>query len=737
MIAVDAETGRPPLPRIDGLEKVTGAARYCADLPVEGAAWAYLITSTIARGRLLGIDLVETMAVPGIVDVMTHDNSHGLVREPAFYNLGGNASTTLRPLETERIAFAGQIIGVVLAESFEAAREGAQRAMSRYDQEPASGGFGDPGLEMVLWQDVSAYHHDMAVGDAVVALPASATRVEARYTTPAQHHNPIELFSTTCVWDGPRLTIIEPNNYLYGMKNGVAEQLGIDTDDVEVVCRLVGGSFGAKGPVPPRTVLIALAARRLGRPVRIVVPRSQMFTAASFRAETEHEITLGAEPDGRVIALSHTVRELSSRVDPFALAGTEVTSRLYGIPNVATRVEVVKADRQTAGFMRSPLEVPCLFALESAVDEMAVELGIDPIELRRINDSPAEPIKGVPWSSRPLMQCFDVAAEAFGWRDRISAPGSMRDGDWLLGWGCASAIYPTWMGPATAHGTLTADGGARIDTVAHEIGTGVMTVMAEFTAERLGIAPERVTVNGGTTRSSPVPAAGGACTTASVCSAIAMACDAILAQIGDLPPESRHEAFGRLGVDEIAELAEFKPAWAPGDVPGLYKGKLNIASGLSGTDYVRAAFGAQFVEVRIHARTREIRVSRLVGAFASGRIMNERLARGQLVGGLIWGIGSALHEATEVDPIHARYVNDNLAEYLMPVNADIGMVEVIFVGDDDRSVNDLGIKGLGELGTVGINAAIANAVHHATGVRVRDLPIRIDQILGRIDEAVR
>jgi xanthine dehydrogenase YagR molybdenum-binding subunit len=520
----------------------------------------------------------------------------------------------------------------------------------------------------------------------------------------------------------------------------------------------VGGAFGSKGLMTPRTALIALAAKRLNRPVKLVATRSQGFTIATYRAETRHRIRLGARRDGKLVGYSHEGWEISSRPDPYVVAGVEDSAHLYAFGAVETKVNVVHADRNTPGFMRSPPVVPYIYALESAMDEMAIKLGIDPIEFRRINDTMTSPIDGKPYSSRSLMKCYEQAAEAFGWKNRNAAPGSMRDGEWLVGWGCATAVYPTHIGPAAARVRLRPNGDVRVQIAAHEIGNGVYTVLGQMAAERLGVDLSSVTVEVGDSQLPPAPVAGGSNTTASAGNAVMKTCDvirdklfhaAVTANDGPLAgrnvnelmlkdgkvtaddgsAESLADVFKRLGVSTVEEYSEFVPkGLKPDAVADLYAGKLVMTGGPHG-EKMTYATGAEFVEVRVHSLTREIRVPRIVGAFAAGRLMNTRTAHSQLMGGMIWGISSALHEATEIDTKRGRYVNDNLADYLIPVNADVQEVEVILVSELDHDVNPAGIKGLGELANVGTAAAIANAVYHATGKRIRKLPIRIEKLL--------
>ncbi len=730
-VAAPTPTGNQgaPVPRYDGRAKVTGAAQYASDVLLADVAFAYLVTSPVARGRIKSFDLKAARAVSGVLDILTYETMNGEVTAQKFMGAGGPMSNSVMPLGSADIAYAGQIVAVALANTFEAAREGAFRLRVDYDAAAPSSSFDDPGTTSQAVADVDKKHEDPAVGNFDKAYGEAPVTIDVRYGTPTQHHNPIELFATTCAWSGSQLTIYEPSQNVYGIKNGVALQLGIDPSQVRVVSPFVGGAFGSKGSLTQRTALIAVAARRLGRPVKLVPTRAQGFSIAIYRAETRHRVRLGASRDGKLQALAHDGVEVTSRADPYSVSGTDASTRMYAVPNVASSVTIVRADRNTPGFMRAPAETPYIYALECAMDELAVELGMDPVELRRVNDTMNEPIRNLPYTSRSLMACFDAASSAFGWAKREPTPGSMRDGDWLVGYGTAMACYPTQMAPATARVRLTPDGSARVETAAHEIGNGIYTVAAQVAAERLGLPVDKITVVLGDTLWPPSPVAGGSITTASVCSAIAEACDGIRAQLGgegDLVVALKAKGSGA-----IENYVEWVPHGSkPGAVRALYEGMPKIAGGAKLEDRIQFAFGAQFVEVRIHARTKEIRVPRIVGAFAAGKIMNTRTARSQLMGGMIWGIGSALHEETEVDRREARYVNANLADYMVPVNADIGEVELIMIPEEDKLVNPLGIKGIGEIGIVGTAAALSNAVFHATGQRIRTLPLRIDSLVA-------
>ena len=744
-----------PAPRYDARLKVTGQARYPADTPVANPAYAMLVTSAIAKGTLTSLELEDARAVPGILDIFTAED----MSELKTVEFGARCSTSIQNLGPE-ILHAGQIIAIVVGDTFEAAREAARRVKASYREETPSATFGAPGVnEADATKESKAHKHVPQAGDAASAIAGADVVLDAEYATPTQHHNPIELFTTTCAWTGDQLTIYEPSQFVYGLKNSVAERLGIEPEKVRTVSHYAGGAFGSKGAMTPRTAMIALAAKRLNRPVKLVPTRAQGFTIATYRAETRHHIRLGARRDGKLIGYFHEGWEISSRPDPYVVAGVEDTAQLYAYGAVTTKVNVVHADRNTPGYMRSPPVVPYVYALESAMDEMAIKLGMDPIEFRRVNDTMTSPIGGKPYSSRSLMQCYDQAAAAFGWHNRKPQPRSMRDGDWLIGFGCATALYPTHVGPAAARVRLMPNGDVRVQTAAHEIGNGVYTVLAQVAAERLGVNLGSVRVEVGDSRFPPAPVAGGSNTTASTCSAVLKTCDAIRSKLfnaavaakegplagrsanaltlndgkvtaADGAGEKVEDVFKRMGISSIEEYAEFvPPGLEPKAMSSLYAGTYTSTGGSHG-EKIMYAMGAEFVEVRVHVSTCEIRVPRIVGAFAAGRLMNTRTVRSQLMGGMIWGISSALHEATEIDVKRARYVNDNLADYLVPVNADVKQVEVILVSEIDHDVNPAGVKGLGELANVGTAAAIANAVYHATGKRIRQLPIRIESVLS-------
>ncbi|HET9865205.1 MAG TPA: xanthine dehydrogenase family protein molybdopterin-binding subunit [Steroidobacteraceae bacterium] len=740
-----------PEKRVDGVAKVTGAARYAADEPVANPAYAYAVTSSIAKGRITAFKLDAARAMPGVIEIFTYENLGTALAQPPKGPDGGPTPTML---ESPQVWHDGQIIAFVVADSYEAARGAAHLVQVDYAEEKPTSSFDDPGAQQEPSGTMGG--ENPKTGDAARAFAGAPVNVDAKYSTPTQHHNPIELFSTTCEWNGGKLTAYDPSQFMHGTRSTLAARVGVELEQVRAVSRYVGGAFGSKGP-HPRSPWIAVIARRIGRPVRFVTTRRQAFTVNTYRAETRHHVQLGATRDGKLVSLRHEGFEVTSRPSKYKVGGTDATARMYACPNIATQVNIVHADRNTPGYMRAPPETPYMFALESAMDELAWQLELDPIELRRRNDAQQDPVDGRPYSSRSLMQCYDAAAREFGWSRRTPKPHSMQEGEWLIGYGCATACYPSNSGPAAARVALMPDGKASVQISGHEIGTGAYTVAAITASRALGLPIEAVGVTMGDSDLPPVVIAGGSSNAASVANVVVNACEKIRARVAQaasaaqdsplrgLKPDSLALKDGALvnpsGKTEALEQAlarvgrvEVYEEWVPEGMPRkamteLARGRVALLPGTGRKDVTAFAFGAHLVEVRVHEFTREIRVPRAVSAFAAGTIVNPLAAYSQYMGGAIWGISSALHEQTEIDRRVARYVNESLAEYLIPVNADVPDVRVILVPEQDTRVNPLGIKGIGEIGIVGMNAAVANAVFHATGKRIRDLPIRVEQLL--------
>ncbi len=695
--------------RIDGPAKVGGRTPFAGDVRLPGMAHARLVRSPMARGRITAIGRDAVLALPGVLDVLTFAEVGEAVRPVGHLMAGGWANSTARPLASAEIRHAGQIVAVVVGDTPEAAQAGVDSLRVGYAAQPHAARLEDAGVQAIPLGALREDHEDRCVGDLEAGLASAAQVVDQRYATPIQHHNPIELPGTICLWSGEDVTVWEPTRFVGAVRHGLAAQLGIAPERVRVIAQAIGGHFGSKLALSQHTALCALAARRLGRPVHLEVGRRDSFTVANHRSETRHRIRLGADSDGRFVALAHDAETVTSRFDDFAMEGTDVTTALYACPAIATTERVARVDRNTPGPMRAPPEVPYLFALESAVDEMAAALGIDPVELRRRNDTAVDPVTGHPFTTRALVRCLDAGADAFGWR--AGAPGcrARRDGDWLVGQGCAAAARPVKIAPARIRVTRTPDA-ATVETAHHEIGNGIATVLAMMASERLALPIASIEVRLGDTALPAAGLSGGSSTTTSLAGALGQACAALR---------------GRLS--GVAEVGFVPPGEGDGALQQLDRGGMGLVAPLK--DRLAWAFGAHFVEVRVHAATCEVQVRRHVGAFAAGRILNPLTARSQLLGGMVWGHGSALLEETLIDPRTGAYANEDLAEYLVPTAADIGELVALTVPDEDRAADSEGVKGLGEIGIIGVNAAIANAVFDATGRRVRTLPIRVEALL--------
>ena len=750
---MDGSIGEP-IVRRDAAAKATGAARYAADFGHGGTAYAALTLSALARGRITKVDTAAAEAVAGVQLVLTHRDLNQGLGDETFAMKGGHMQSSFMPLTSDEVHYAGQIVGLVVADTVEAAEQAARAINLDYAVQHASAAMDDPDRTVE-----TAKESAVRVGDADAALAAAPVRVDQEYVTPVQHHHPMELYATTASWNDGKLTVECPSQWVIGQRQGLAAIFGLSVDDVHVVSPYVGGAFGSKATILAHTVLIATAARRLGRPVKLVVPRDAMFTVGSFRPATRNRIAIGAERDGTMVALVHEAVGQSSEIDHVAFPGTDVTARMYDIANIRTQESTVATDVNTPGFQRAPAEAPSFFAFESAVDELAVALGMDPIALRLKNEPAVDPVKGLPWSSRSLVECYRRGAERFGWERRTPGVGSMTTPDGVLvGYGCATATYPSAMAAAAAQVALAADGTLRVRTSAHDVGTGAYTVLGQVAADVLGVADERVRVELGDSRLPSGPMSGGSITTGSAGSAVHMAALALrekvlAAAVAEGGPFAGRDPAGLqlagghvVGVDGAArsldDVLKATPAgsleaaaeWKP-DSMDAAKMQYGLLGGIAFAGPVTKthasySFGAQFAEVHVDPLLRTIRVARMVGAFACGRIINPRTARSNLAGGMVWGASFALLEETKVDRPRARFANHDLAGYHISTSADIGEVIVEMVDEEDLVVNAIGAKAVGEIGIVGMPAAIANAVYHATGVRVRHTPIVVEDLLG-------
>ncbi|MBV8032135.1 MAG: xanthine dehydrogenase family protein molybdopterin-binding subunit, partial [Betaproteobacteria bacterium] len=545
---------------------------------------------------------------------------------------------------------------------------------------------------------------DLAWGDPVDRGAAGAdVRIERTYTTPMEHHNPIEPHATLALWEGERLTVYDSTQYISGVKEVLSKTLGMAEDHVRVVSPFVGGGFGCKGSTWSHVVLAAMAARRTGRPVRLVLARPQMFGPVGGRPLTEQRLLLAARRSGELLAVRHDVMAHTSVMEDFLEPAAAPTRALYAVPSGETTHTVAPMNVGVPTFQRAPGESTGTFALESAMDELAYELGIDPLELRLRNYADAEPSTGKPWSSKKLRECYAHAAERFGWSRRPMAPRSLRDGRWLVGWGMATATYPAHQRPASASAKILPDGSAIVRSGTQDIGTGTYTVMTQIAAEALAMPVERVRFELGDTLMPPAGVSGGSTTVASVAPAVHAAC--------------------------VAAREKKNAAVAAGRSNEVVEAHASTEESEEAKKFATRSFGAVFVEARVDEDLGTIRVPRIVAAYSVGRAMNAKLARSQLMGGIVWGISMALMEESLLDHRTGRIVNANLAEYHVPVNADVGEIDVSLCEEDDRRFNPLGGRGIGEIGITGVPAAIANAVFHATGRRIRDLPIQLDNLL--------
>jgi xanthine dehydrogenase YagR molybdenum-binding subunit len=731
-----------PRDRVDGPLKVTGGARYAAEFTIPDLAYAALVMSTIAKGRIREIDTRAAESAPGVLAVLTHRNAprlHAVVPVPAGY-----AGQSLLPLQDDRVYYQGQQIAVVVADTLERAQHAASLVRVEYDEEPPI-----PRLEDALDapfppSSIFGMPPSSRRGDPGQGLAAADVRLDQTYTTPTEHHNPMEPSATIAAWDGDHLTIHDATQSISFTQQIIATMLEMPAENLRVVAPYVGGGFGCKGTVWPHPALAALAARQVGRPVKLVLTRAQMYTSVGYRSPTRQQYSVGATREGKLTALVHHGISQTPAFDEYAEFTGSPSRMLYACPNVETRNDMVRVNAGTPTIMRAPGEAPGSFGLESAMDELAYALGLDPLELRLRNYAERDPETGHPWSSKALRECYRRAAERFGWDRRTAAPRSMRAGDRLVGWGMATASYPLFLFPASALVRLLPDGRALVQTGSQDLGTGTYTVMTQVAADTLGLPFERVRVDLGDSSLPPAPTSGGSDTAASVGSAVYLAARAVRDEVArraiadpDSPlhgsaPEQVVVEDGRLFVAGNPARAETYVALLErqGGAPVEARHDCtDIVIGGHGPRFGMHAYGAHFAEVHVDPLSGEVRVARWVGAFDIGRVLNAKTARSQLMGGIIFGVGMALMEHTVVDPRLGRILTPNLSGYLVPVHADVPDLDVQFVDQPDEHANPLGVKGAGELGVVGAAAAVANAVYHATGVRVRDLPITPDKLL--------
>lgn len=728
------------LDRTDGPAKVTGTATFSAEHQIPRLAHAVLVLSTVPKGRVTAIDSARAARMPGVLAVMTHENAPRLPRTKPGEN-DKPPPPKINLLQDSAVLYNAQPIAVVVAETLEQATDASRAVRASYVRQPAVLDFHGAKFNARKPKEDPERPSSFNRGNVKSALAGAAQRIEATYTTPIENHNPMEPHATIAAWDGDRLTLYDATQNISGVQKNAAKCLGIQPDKVRVVSPFVGGGFGCKGNMWSHVVLAAMAAKKVGRPVKLVLERTQMFAPVGARPLTEQKLRMGAAADGRLTAVSHDSISHTSFQDDFTEPCTTPTRMLYASENMQTSQKLATLNLGVPTYMRAPGESSGTFALESAMDELAYALNMDPLALRLRNYAEQDPEKNLPFSSKKLRECYQVAAERFGWSRRTPAPGSMKAGRMLVGWGMATATYPAHRLPAKAWASIQPDGTAIVRCGSHDLGTGTYTIMTQVAADALGLPVQKVKFELGDTAMPEAPVSGGSMTAASIGPAVNQACLAarrklVEMAVGDevsplkgAAPEEVVAEDGWLRLRQAPERREpmaailarhgGEPVDASGEAkPGEEKKKFSSHS-----------FGAVFVEVHVDPDLGIVRVPRIVAAYNVGKLLNAKTGRSQLMGGIVWGLGMALTEKTEMDWRHGRAVNANLADYHVPVNADVQDMDIFVVEDSDTIFNELGARGIGEIGITGVAAAVANAVYHATGKRIRDLPITPEKLL--------
>ena len=703
-----------PISRVDGRQKVTGGARYAAEFDGRGVAHGSVVRSTVAKGRIASIETTAAERAPGVVTVLTHRNTPRLAYRAHKALVDPEVGERLHVLQDDRVSHQGQPIALLVAETLEQATHAATLVRVTYAPDSAT-------TDITRARPVQPTREqpdqperrpsETRRGEPQGALASAAVKVEQTYVIPRENHNPMEMHATIAAWDGDRLTLWDKTQWVHNVADEIAAVFGLPAGNIRVISPFVGGGFGSGLRTWPHVTLAALGARAARRPVKVVLSRREMYYAVGYRPHTVQRVALGASRDGRLSAIVHEGHQETSTYEEFSEALLNASRFLHSCPNVHTRHRVARLNVHTPTYMRAPGEASGIFALESAMDELAIALKLDPVELRLRNEPQQDEFKKLPFSSRSTRECYRVAAERFGWSRRDPRPRSMRDGRWLVGWGMATATYPMNYAPASAMARLLPGGTAEVMSAASDMGPGTWTSMTQVAAEALGLPIERVAFKLGDTRLPRAPVHGGSLTMASVGSAVQAAC-----------LKAREDALARGGGSDLTEALRRlgQPVEASADV------KPDDA----GQRFSMHAFGAVFVDVAVDPDLGETRVRRIVGAYGAGRIVNPKTARSQCIGGMIGGIGMALMEHSVVDARNGRVPNANLAEYAVPVHADTpDVMDVTFVQEDDPHVNPLGVKGVAELALVGVAPAITNAIHHATGRRIRELPVTPGKLL--------
>ena len=728
-----------PVPRREGFLKVTGGAIYAADNHPAGMLHAVVCHSGIAKGRVTHLDVAAAKAHPGVVEVMTPKNTPKLAQDPDGGD--GRFDFKLDVLQNDLVRYAHQSIAVVIADTLEAAQEGAVLLAPRYEVEPARIGLDGETFEPEAIGP--GMPPTVGTGDVAAGLAGAARTTETVVETPPQYHNALEPHAVVARWDGDELFLDTPSQGMQIAQGRIAGLFGIKPESIHIRTPFLGGGFGSKGLISGPQMLGILAAKLTGRPVKLVLRREQMFGPVGHRGATRQTVKLGADGEGTLTAIDHHTLAPSSSFDDFIEPAGTITRHLYASPAISTTHVGVRNDVGTPTFMRAPGEAPGSLALEIAMDELAQKYGMDPVEFRLKNYAEVEPITGKPFSSKQLRECYRIGAERFGWKDRPLEPRRMRDADGLLvGWGMGTALFPANQFPGAAKAILRADGSARVETGSHDMGQGAWTALSQIAADAMGVDYAAIDFDMGHSELPSTTITGGSGGTATAGLAIYEAGQDVVRQLGALATKDERSPLfgaGNAGLMLHGGRLVRQDDESRGEAVTAIMGRAGVAEiagkGQSGPDsavaetFALCAHGAVFAEVKVDPDLGQVRCTRLVGAFATGRIVNPRMVDSQLKGGMIWGVSFALHEHAVFDKRSGRPMNPNLGEYHVPVNADIPYVEAISVEEDDPHVNPLGIKGVGEIGITGSAGAVANAVWHATGVRVRETPITLDKLL--------
>jgi xanthine dehydrogenase YagR molybdenum-binding subunit len=729
-----------PLSRFDGRLKVTGSARYTGDIAVPTAVYAAIVSSTIANGRIVSIDTGAAEKVLGVLAVLTHHNMPRMNPTPKPWSHLHPHGQSYLPLQDDRILYADQPIALVVATTLDQATYAGTLIRVEYDAKPPVV-FDAHSVEDAVDPPQFLWPVSTSVGNADDAIARAEVKIEQTYNTTDRHHNPMEPHATTALWDADgNLTLYDTSQHIFGARELVSIVLGLPPAKINVVCHFVGGGFGCKGYVWPHTLMAALAAKVVNRPVRLQLTRAQMYSMTGYQPASIQSIALGAERNGKLTGIRHgsitPTPVFDNYIEYAALCPRSLWAASGGI---STNHKIVHVNRNTPTPLRAPHEALGHFALESALDELAYTIGVDPVSLRLRNDTEIDPLTGRPFSTRAMRKCLTEGAARFGWDKRTSEPRSMRDGRYLIGQGMAGAIYTHWRWPAQARVTVNRDGSVLVEAGTHDLGTGTYTILQQVAADTLGIPPEKVTVRIGDTRLPTSHGSIGSSTAANAGGSIMLAAKAAREKAIELARTGRDAPFVDASGGEIV-VGDGKLMLPRKNLSISYAELLtrNDLSSLVGDgNYdptpegpkATFSFSAVFAEVRVDPDLGLVRLNHFVGAYDCGRVINPKTARSQAIGGIIWGVGNALLEKSETDPALGRFLNRNYSGYLVPTSADIPKLDVLFVGDFDGEASPIGAKGLGELASVSVAPAIANALYHATGRRLRSLPITVEDLL--------